>query len=416
MKLKNLVCLILITLVASISPAAHAQTFLVIHAFNGVDGARPFAGVTIRAGVLYGTTRLCRLFCVESGNVYQLNHVGSSWGYSPLFFFSGQNGAAPAARVVFGPDNHLYGTTQYGGFQGAGIAFNLTPPVSICKTANCFFTENVLYQFPNSGPDGHGPDFGDLIWDPMGNIYGTTGSGGIGYLGTVFKMTKSGNNWTEEPLHSFTGDPDGDGPLGGVILDSNGNLFGTTSYGGLHDYGTVFELTYANDVGWTETVLYNFSGGADGRAPFGGLISDGSGNYYGTTNDGGSGGCGTVFELSPTGQTWTLTTLYSFSGQTQNNCGPWTSLTMDTAGNLYGTTYLGGANQKGNVFELSNTPNGWVYTSLYDFTDGSDGAQPISNVTIDTDGTLYGTASEGGSFVGQCAQYDGCGTVWMIKP
>ncbi len=415
MKLKTLVCLSLIALVAMLSPAAHAQTFSVIHAFNGVDGARPYSGVTIRAGVLYGTTRLCRIFCSESGNVYQINHMGSNWAYSPLFFFSGQNGAAPAARVVFGPDNHLYGTTQYGGFQDGGIVFNLTPPVSICKTANCFFTENVLYQFPvDSGLDGHDP-IGDLIWDPMGNIYGTTGSGGTVDLGTVFKMTKSGSNWTEIPLHIFTG-PDGDGPVSGVIFDSNGNLLGTTISGGLYGSGIVFELTYIDGIGWAETVLYSFQNQSDGSYLYAGLVKDSAGNLYGATSQGGNGGGGAVFELSPAGNAWTFNVLYSFFGQPGQYCGPFASLTMDAAGNLYGTTMCDGANSLGNVFKLSNTQNGWKYTSLHDFTGGPDGSYPVSNVTIDADGTLYGTASQGGSVVSECTIYVGCGTVWMIKP
>ncbi len=282
-----------------------------------------------------------------------------------------------------------------GGAQDYGVVFSLTPLATICKTANCFWTEKVLHQFTGS-PDGEGPGNGDLVWDSMGNIYGTTRCGGTSDLGTVFQMTKSGNNWTETPIYSFTG-PDGLGPAGGVILDSNGNLFGTTVEGGLYGFGTVFELTYNEGSGWTETVLYSFQNQSDGRFPYRESGEDSAGNLYGATSDGGSGGGGTVFELSPMGNSWAFTLLYSFTGQQGKQCGPQASLSLDSSGNLYGTTVCDGANSLGNVFKLTNTQNGWEYTSLYDFTGGSDGSYPVSNVTIDTDGNLYGTAEGGGS-------------------
>jgi uncharacterized repeat protein (TIGR03803 family) len=312
---------------------------------------------------------------------------------------------------VFGPDNHLYGTTIFGG-QLAGIVFNLTPQRSICKTANCFWAENVLHQFTGS-PDGAAPGYGDLVWDPAGNIYGTTADGGTSNLGTVYQLTKSGNNWTEAPIYSFTG-LDGKQPLAGVILDNNGKLFGTTAYGGLYGSGTVFELTYVNGVGWTQTVLYNFQNLSDGQWPIAGLAMDSAGNLYGAASDAGSGGGGTVFELSPVGNAWAFTLLYSFYGQQGQTCGPQASLTLNDSGHLYGTTFCDGTNSFGNVFKLTNTQNGWEYTSLHDFTDGPDGAESISNVTIDTDGTLYGTTVYGGN--SSCNAPYGCGTVWMIKP
>ena len=369
--------------------SAHAQTFSVIHAFTGQNGAEPYTGVTIRAGVLYGTT-LCIEWCGGAGTVYQISRVGSNWVHTPISLFS-SGGAGPHGRVVFGPDSHLYGTTQDGGPQSTGNVFNLTPPLSICKTANCFWTDKIIYQFTGS-PDGDGPGGGDLVWDSVGNIYGTTIIGGTSNLGTVYQMKKTGNNWTEMPLYSFTG-PDGKEPIAGVILDGNGNLFGTTIYGGLHGYGTVFELTYNINSGWTETVLYNFQNLSDGQWPYGGLIRDSAGNLYGSASDGGSGGGGTVFELSPVGDAWDFTVLYSFSVGQEQGCGPSASLAMDGSGSLYGTTACDGASSFGSIFELTNTQNGWEYVSLHDFTGGADGAYPISNVTIDTDGALYGTAT-----------------------
>jgi len=409
--------LVLVWLVAIIggptilaSTAAHSQTLSVIHRFSGPDGSHPQAGVTIRGGILYGTTP-CLEECAGAGSIYQIRYAGSDWVYTPISFFSA-GGDGPEARVVFGPDSHLYGTTESGGPRSAGLVFNLTPPATICKTANCFWTEKVLYEFTGS-PDGAYPGGGDLVWDTTGNIYGTTILGGTLGLGTVYQMTKSGDNWTEMPIYSFTG-LDGQQPYAGAIPDGNGNLLGTTTAGGLYGSGTVFELTYNQGSGWTEMVLYSFQNLSDGQWPFAGLISDGAGNLYGATTDGGGGGGGTVFELSPVGDTWAFTLLYSFNGKQGQGCGPSASLTMDSSGNLYGTTLCDGSNSLGNVFKLANTQNGWKYTSLHDFTGSFDGAKPASNVTFDTDGNLYGTAVGGGTITPIC--HIGCGTVWMIKP
>jgi uncharacterized repeat protein (TIGR03803 family) len=247
----------------------------------------------------------------------------------------------------------------------------------------------------------------------MGNIYGTTEFGGTSDLGTVFQMTKMGNDWTEVPIYSFTG-PDGLQPYAGVILDSSGNLFGTTEEGGLYGFGTVFELSYNINSGWTETVLYSFQNLSDGEYPGAGVVMDSAGNLYGATTNGGAGGGGTVFEVSPAGNSWAFTLLYSFSGQQGRYCGPLASLSLDGSGSLYGTTFCDGANSLGNVFKLTNTQNGWEYSSLYDFTGGPGGGEPFSNVTFDTNGNLYGTAVAGGDLT--CNPPLGCGTVWMIKP
>jgi uncharacterized repeat protein (TIGR03803 family) len=270
---------------------------------------------------------------------------------------------------------------------------------------------NVLHDF-GSGTDAIGPGHGDLIWDQQANIYGTTTAGGTsqncnGYgCGAVYELTPSGNGYTESVLYSFSGPPDGEYPQNGLVFDNKGNLFGTTPLGGSNNFGTVFELTYVMGVGWTEQVIYNFQNASDGQLPQGGLVFDSAGNLYGATPIGGSGGAGTVFELSPSGNTWTFKLLYSFSG---NGDGPFATLTMDGAGNLYGTTFSGGLYSNGSVFKLSNTENGWVYTSLHDFTGGADGGpQAYGGVTIGSDGTLYGTIAQGGIYGG--------GTLWMIKP
>ncbi len=313
-------------------------------------------------------------------------------------------------RVVFGPDGPLYGTTMHGGMYGNnGTVFKLTPQVGPCRDAACYWTLSDLHDF-GSGTDGVYPEYGDLIWDQQGNMYGTTAWGGTFTEGTVYELTPSGNGYTESVLYSFSRSADGGDPLAGLVPDNKGNLFGTASRGGINDQGVIFELSYAAGVGWTEKVLYSFQNADDGSYPLGGLTFDSAGNLYGTTVDGGSGGYGTFFELSPSGDTWTFKLLYSFP-----DCGPSATLSMDGAGNLYGTTSSGGIYNKGNVFKLSNTENGWVYNSLHDFTGGTDGAGVFGNVTIGTDGTLYGTTAYGGSFQGVCGG-PGCGVVWMIKP
>lgn len=406
MKPRILVYLTLITLVLSFARAGHAQAFSVIHTFNGADGQHPQAGVTLRAGVLYGTT-----FSGGSGGgtLYELKHQGSNWAATPIYLFdSNEVGENPWARIVFGPDGRLYGTTALGGDFNRGTVFDLVPPLSVCKTVNCSWKPTLLHGFIDNGLDGLRPGYGDLAWDQQGNIYGTTQLGGNSVFGTVFQLTPSGNTWTETIIHNFTDSfPDGGKPYGGLVIDRNGNLFGTTSDAGAFGRGTVFELSYVVGIGWQETTIHNFNSPTEGGTPRSGLLLDNSGNLYGTTGDSGPGGGGTVFELVPSGSGYTFNLLYSFSGPPGGICGPQADLTMDAGGNLYGTTYCDGANKMGNVFELTNTGNGWAYASLYDFTGGADAGDPISNVTIDTDGTLYGTASGiNGSN----------GVVWMIKP
>ena len=221
--------------------------------------------------------------------------------------------------------------------------------------------------------------------------------------------------WTESVIWNFIG-PDGVNPENRVIFDTstdnynNGSLLGTAYQGGLHGDGVVFELTKFGNS-WQESNAYNFQNGSDGRYPYAGLVFDNNtpANLYGATSDGGGGGGGTVFELSPVEDTWTFTPLYSFSGTLGQSCGPWGTLTFDTTfTNLYGTTYCDGAHGFGNIFKLTKIGNTWVYTDLYDFTGGNDGANPVSNVTIGDDGNLYGTASKGGS--------QGVGVAWQIKP
>lgn len=382
------------------TPSAQAQTYSVIHNFTyeSDGGGYPMAGVTLRGGVLFGISQ-----GGQGGSVYELTKAGSSWSeaiLSPLAL----GGSEPEARVLFGPDGHLYGTSRINYDDNYGRIFELTPPATNCSSIRCFWKEDLVHRF-TSYSDGGEPLFADLVWDQQGNMYGTTASGGSDGAGTVYEVQRAGNGWTETPIFSFPGFDGGYEPYGGVIFDDNGNLFGMTNGGG-PDGGIVFELTYTNGVGWTETVLHTFQNYDDGRFPAGGLVRDSAGNLYGSSSDGGFGGGGAIFELSPSGSAWTFTVIASLHGS--GVCGPWASLSLDAAGNLYGTTKCEGAHQAGNVFKLTNLGDHWQYTSLYDFAGGPDGGHPISSVTIDADGTLYGTATNGGS--------EGQGVVWMIEP
>ena len=410
---------LLFSLTVLMAPSAQAQTFSLIYNFTGgADGAHPYAGVTIDArGNLYGTTNVGGNAACNSphgcGSVYELKPKGPSFVLNPLYSFGPPPDAGIAnAPVVFGPDGALYSTTSYGGTYGKGAIFKVRPTPTACRTALCPWSETVLYSFAG-GANGDGANPIGLIFDHAGNIYGATSGGGTYGHGTGYEMTSSGGVWTDSILHIFGGGSDGSIPYRSVLVfDGAGNLYGTTSLGGLYGYGTVFQLMPSGG-GWTENVIYNFQDGQDGGYPYSGLIFDQSGNLYGTTTDGGMGGGGVIFELSPSGGGWNYVVLYSIAGPAGYSCGPAWALTTDTAGNLYDTTQCDGANGLGNVFKLTNAGGSWTYTSLHDFAGGSnDGEFSASSVTIDQSGDLYGATTYGGS--GPCNA--GCGVVWEIKP
>jgi uncharacterized repeat protein (TIGR03803 family) len=406
-----------------------AQTFQVVYAFTGgQDGSNPTAGVTIdQAGNLYGTATFGSLkgdACGEygCGTVYRLKRYGSGFVFIPIYTFMGPNGAFPQSRVVFGSDGALYGTTAGGGGNGYGngTVFSLQPQPTPCKSVLCPWDETLLYQFIQLA-DGDQPGYGDLAFDQAGNVYGTTTYGGhddgpecsFG-CGVVYQVAQSGGGWTETVLHEFLNDGDGILPIAGVIFGSDGNLYGTATAQSGGDYeGTVYELT-PSASGWAETTLQQFvTGGAAGSSPVGGLIFDNQGNLYGTTDSGGAGGAGTVFEMSPYSGNWQLNVLWSLLG---NGYGTFANLTMDAAGNLYGTGYKNGAHGYGYVFKLTSSSGGWTFTDLHDFTGGSDGSYPTGNVSLDANGNLYGTTSSGGNQVCDIYEVVGCGVVWEITP
>ena len=279
--------------------------------------------------------------------------------------------------------------------------------------------QTVLHSFGN-GSDGMGP-IGGLLMDAAGNLYGVTYGGGIyqcygGGCGTVFELSRvPGGRWTETVLYNFANTNDGGGPDAGLIMDAAGNLYGVTAYGGLNgDLGTVFELSPGAGGTWTETVLYSFSGN-DGRDPAGSLIMDAAGNLYGLTDDGGAYGEGIAFELSPSGGGgWTETVLHSF-GNGSDAAYPAGSLIMDAAGNLYGATMQGGSYCPGygcgTVFELSPAQGGGWTETVLYSFNGSDGFQPRAGLVMDATGNLYGTTVQGGPYC-----FFGCGTVFELSP
>jgi uncharacterized repeat protein (TIGR03803 family) len=333
-----------------------------------------------------------------------------TYTFTTLHDFDGSDGQNPQGNLISDAEGNLYGTALYGGSSncslGCGTVFELV-------NSSGSYTEKVLYSF-TGGSDGASP-FADLIMDSSGNLYGTTEYGGDSAKGVVFELVNSSGTYTEKVLYSFTGGSDAGYPEADLILDSSGNLYGTTVGGGSSNCsfgcGTVFEL--ANSSGsYTEKVLYSFTGGSDGAYPEAGLTLDSAGNLYGTTNGGGSDmRYGVVFELVNSSGSYTEKVLYSFTGGS-DGAYPTADLIMDSSGNLYGTTVGGGTpgSGPGVVFELVNSSGSYTDTVLYSFTGGSDGAVPHARLMMDSSGNLYGTTGSGGS--ANCA--GGCGTAFDL--
>lgn len=298
-----------------------------------------------RSGNLYGTTFTGGTD--GAGIVFELvPQPDGTWTEGVLHSFTGSDGGAPTAALIFDNSGNLYGTASEGGGTHAdGVVFELSPQ------GNGTWMLDVLHVFLANGSDGFSPG-GELLFDSAGNLYGTTSSGGAYDEGTVFELTPNGKKWTETILHSFKQDGiDGRGPNSALITDSAGNLYGTTVYGGVDDQGVVFQLQPGGGGSWNEVVLHSFKL-RDGMQPYAGLILDRAGNLYGTTWRGGGGGKGTVFKLKPTGTgRWTETVLHSF----RNHPGsyPRGGVIRDAHGNVYGASH--GDNKKtfGSVFKIT---------------------------------------------------------------
>jgi uncharacterized repeat protein (TIGR03803 family) len=322
-------------------------------------------------------------------------------------FTGGDDGIDPAATLAQDGAGNFYGTTVSGGTgelcaDGCGTVFELSP------VAGGKWKATVLYSF-TGGSDGKNP-YGGVTLDSKGALYGTTVSGGSGGVcsgdgcGVVFQLSKSGKRWVETVMYNFTGDKDGFGPGGTVVFYGAGNLYGTTPDGGNLQKcnglgcGVVYRISPVRGGGWKQTVLHTFTGGADGAVgSLGPLLADKTGDVFGVAEIGGdpSCQCGTVFELTHENGKWKFMTLDAFKGTPQSGF-PYGGVIADSKGNLYGTTYYGGANGLGSVFKLTKSAGKFTESVLYSFTGGPDGGSPTTTLMFDGKGNLYGTTSAGG--------------------
>lgn len=407
--------LAIVALLLTCASYVWAGSYQVLHNFNDSDGGgfAPEAPLIFDSnGNLYGTTVAGGSGCAPPGcgTVFTLVHNSDgSWTYRVLHSFNGSDGGFSYAGLVFDGRGNLYGTTK--GYNGSGgNVFELSPG------SGGVWTESVLHAF-TGGWDGGQPLTG-LTLDRIGNVYGTTSLGGASNSGVVFALGHvSILNWHELVLHAFAGGNDGSAPNGPLVFDASGNLYGTT-FGDTTHAGTVFRLTPNRlSFGWTETILYEFQGipygsGPDGANPAAGLIFDGAGNLYGTTEFGGAVAGGTVFKLTPNpGGSWTESVLHDFQGGNDGN-NPAGGVIVDAAGSLYGTTLFGGPNTHGTVFKLTPSGGGhWTETVLYGFAGRLDGGWPGAGVILDSAGHLYGTAVLGGTGGGEHG-----GVVFEVTP
>jgi uncharacterized repeat protein (TIGR03803 family) len=388
-----------------LTQSAVAQSFTELYAFNSSgnlsDGGSPEAGVTRDTeGNLYGTTFFggtgtgCDIYFAGCGTVFKVDTSGTE---TVLHSFGGaHDGWNPTARLILDESGNLYGTTGYGGAHGHGTVFKVD------KAGN----ETIIHSFAG-GTDGDRPNAG-LVEDAAGNFYGTTQYGGRGCdgqgCGTVFRISPDGR---ETVLYRFADFPDGASPLGGVALDSLGNIYGTTWLGGTHSFGTVFKI----DMCGGEKVLHSFAGGSDGANPLDAPVLDKAGNMYGTTAAGGASGStplglGTLFKVDTAGHE---SILYSFTGGS-DGANPYAHLLVDTSGDLYGTASSGGCCGQGSVFKFSDGS----LIPLYGFStpnsngENADGQYPMGGLITDSAGNLYGTTVQAGT--------NGWGSVFVVQP
>jgi len=403
---RNRLLIVAVMLLCTIGAGAQSKYKTLYKFTGGADGGFPSAGLVFdQAGNLYGTTSYGgnlsgRCAGPSCGVVFRLTPSSDgSWKENVLYAFCSQahcsDGANPYSSVIFDTAGNLYGTTGLGGTgAAAGVVYKLIP-------SDRGWKEAVLYSF-TGGHDGRNPTAG-LIFDSSGNLYGTTATAGAYSQGTAFKLTpQSGEAWTESVLYDFTNGDDGGEPLAGVISDAQGNLYGMTFLGGKNQVGVIFKLSPAKKGIWHISVLHSFTGGRDGGAPYvGSLVMDTAGNLYGTTSAGGAYEYGTVFKLTQFGGKWKETVLHSFANG-RDGATPYSTLIFDSAGNLYGTTTQGGDLARcggfgcGVVFKLlPNSTGGWKETVLHAFADNP-GAEPWAGVILDSAGNLYGTTTGDG--------------------
>ncbi len=429
------VCVALGLLIVSGAAMAGGQREKVIYPFTGGgDGSSSMTGlISDAAGNFYGATYSGG----TAGSAYELSPApgtGRHWSETTLHQFGGSgDGMGEISVMTFDRTGNLYGATAWGGASTLGTVFQLIPPA----LPGGAWTENVLHSFAG-GTDGAFP-YGGVVFDRAGNLFGTTvGQINSGTYGTVYELsppTAAGGAWTESVLYAFSGRNDGCGPNGKLVIGTNGALYGAAvQCGGTQNScfdgcGTIFELIPPAVPGaaWTEQTLYRFQGRKDGGWPNNGIVRDLKGNLFGATEQGGScldgsPGCGTVFELSRSGGTWTETVLYRFTGGTDGQ-EPQGGVIVDKSGNLFGTTSFGGdlscntGSGCGTVFEVSppaSEGGAWTESILHSFSGVPDGATSISGLTLSAvHAGVYGTTTSGG----ECASNTfGCGTVFEVLP
>ncbi|HSC18180.1 MAG TPA: choice-of-anchor tandem repeat GloVer-containing protein [Rhizomicrobium sp.] len=389
------------TCVLALSAPTNAGSFTLLHKFRGgKDGMNPASALVADSqGNLYGTTesggsKNCGI-ANGCGTVFRIAADGTM---AILYAFTGGNDGWESDGVTFGPDGALYGTTWGGGTNICGDGWG-------CGTVYRLTTDGqktILYNFAG-GNDGAQPA-GRVAFDKKGRLYGTTALGGAFGNGTVFAISPKG---VETVLHAFGADGDGSTPAANVVLDRDGNLYGTTVSGGTNFSGTVFKLA----ADGTESVLHSFGSQNDGFTAYSDLLIDRKGNLYGTTENGGSSGLGTVFRLTPSGQETVLHSFSGRSGQTIDGANPDGGVIVGANGDLYGATKSGGVDNLGAVYSLA--PDGNL-TVLHSFRGGKDGSTPVATLGSDDLGTIYGTAYAGSVLKGSCSRV-GCGTVFRIS-
>jgi uncharacterized repeat protein (TIGR03803 family) len=437
-------------------PASAQWKEQVLYSFQGGtnDGSVPAEGVVFDAqGNLYGATTdggpaKCKPIGGACGTVFQLSpsaEDGGSRTETLIYQFQGKgsnDASVPSGGLIRDSAGNLYGVTGYGGTgdcvllgvkAGCGTVYELSPP----QQKGGAWTETILYSFPTA-KQGYVPN-GALVFDSAGNLYGATSFGGGrgttcdefygGNCGAVFELSPpktKGGKWTEKVLHAFAGGTDGANPNGGLLLDSNGTLYGTTYTGGNQSCqyfqdeigcGTAFELRQPTKKGgaWAERQLHVFTDGRDGANPNGGLILDANGALYGTGQGGANRGQGIVFRLKgKSGGRWEDITIYDFPSNDLNGSSPLAGLILDAKGNLWGTASAGGTDGDGTVFKLRPAGKSWSSTVLHDFTGSPDGSRPSASLIFDAAGNLFGTTEQSGT--GQACGNYGCGTVFEVSP
>jgi len=386
------VCVVLLALASTASFASDfpSATEHILYSFTGGnDGSVPDGPLTLDGnGTFYGATFLGGT--AGAGVVFKLSRTSTGVQETVLYNFQGGSSDLlnPSGRLLVTADGRIFGTATGDGL-GYGGVYELTPS-----------GDSWVYTILHFFTVGETPINSGVIMDKAGNLYGETAGGGKFSDGTIYKLEPTSTGYKYLLLYSLDQNQ-GNYPTGGLIFDQGGNLYGTTISGGPGDLGTIFELKHGSNGTWTESTLYTFQNTADGVSPEGGLVFDASGNIFGTTAYGGdtscaSGfGCGEVYELSPSGGVWTKTVLHLFT-DTPDGHAPNAGLAIDASGNLFGTTNNGGTAGTGTLFEVSPTSSGWTETVLFSFNDATNGGFLISPVTLDLRGNIFGVTSSGG--------------------